>query len=84
MGSNYLKGTDGDKMSAFLATCGFNLRKLLRAFLWLVFQRTRPIQIVADPLCQDPPVSLKRLGIESPGIGYGHPGLNMGFPSAIA
>jgi IS5 family transposase len=32
------KGTKGDKMNAILASCGFNLRKLLRAFLWLVFK----------------------------------------------
>jgi len=35
MNRNYLKGTDGDKMNAILAGCGFNLRKLLRAFFWL-------------------------------------------------
>jgi IS5 family transposase len=29
---NYLKGKDGDKMNAILAGCGYNLRKLLRAF----------------------------------------------------
>jgi IS5 family transposase len=38
MDRNYLKGTDGDKMNALLAACGFNLRKLLRALLWLVFK----------------------------------------------
>lgn len=38
MDRNYLKGTDGDKMNAILAACGFNLRKLLRAFFWLLFK----------------------------------------------
>ena len=38
MDRNYLKGTDGDKMNAILAACGFNLRKLLRAFIWLLFK----------------------------------------------
>ena len=38
MDRNYLKGTDGDKMNAILAACGFNLRKLLRAFFWLIFK----------------------------------------------
>ncbi|HEX9778486.1 MAG TPA: hypothetical protein VGA63_10100, partial [Geopsychrobacteraceae bacterium] len=38
MDRNYLKGTDGDKMNAILAGCGFNFRKLLRAFIWLLFK----------------------------------------------
>lgn len=38
MDRNYLKGTDGDKMNAILAGCGFNFRKLLRAFFWLLFK----------------------------------------------
>jgi IS5 family transposase len=38
MDRNHLKGTDGDKMNAILAGCGFNLRKLLRAFFWLLFK----------------------------------------------
>jgi IS5 family transposase len=29
---NHLKGKDGDRMNAILSGCGFNLRKLLRAF----------------------------------------------------
>lgn len=36
MGKNFLKGTLGDKVNALLAGCGFNLRKLLRAFLRLL------------------------------------------------
>ncbi len=38
MDRNYLKGTDGDKMNAILAACGFNFRKLLRVFFWLIFK----------------------------------------------
>jgi len=38
MDRNYLKGTDGDKINVILAACGFNLRKLLRAFFWLIFK----------------------------------------------
>lgn len=34
---NYLKGTQGDSINAILAACGFNLRKLLRAFFGLFF-----------------------------------------------
>jgi IS5 family transposase len=34
MNRNYLKGSEGDKMNAVLAACGYNLRKLYRAFLW--------------------------------------------------
>ena len=38
---NHLQGKDGDRMNAILSGCGFNLRKLLRAFFlpfsrWLV------------------------------------------------
>jgi len=29
---NHLKGTEGDRMNAILSGCGFNMRKLLRAF----------------------------------------------------
>ena len=38
MERNYLKGKDGDKINAILAGCGFNLRKLLRAFLFWLFK----------------------------------------------
>lgn len=34
MNRNYLKGSEGDKMNAVLAACGYNLRKLYKAFLW--------------------------------------------------
>ena len=29
---NHLQGRDGDRMNAILSGCGFNLRKLIRAF----------------------------------------------------
>jgi len=37
MEHNYLQGKDGDRMNAMLAGCGFNMRKLLKAFLSLIF-----------------------------------------------
>jgi IS5 family transposase len=36
---NHLQGKDGDRMNAILSGCGFNLRKLLRAFFLSLFQR---------------------------------------------
>jgi hypothetical protein len=33
------QGKDGDRMNAMLSGCGFNLRKLLRAFFLPFFQR---------------------------------------------
>lgn len=46
MDRNYLKGTEGDKINAILAGCGFNIRKLLRAILlWLFKERFRGITI---------------------------------------
>jgi IS5 family transposase len=45
MDRNYLKGTDGDKMNAILAACGFNLRKLLRAFIWLLFKELERLRL---------------------------------------
>lgn len=45
MDRNYLKGTDGDKMNAILAACGFNLRKLLRAFFWLLFKELEGLRL---------------------------------------
>jgi len=49
MDRNYLKGTDGDKMNAILAACGFNLRKLLRAFLWLLFKKLERFKVLLRP-----------------------------------
>ena len=50
MERNYLKGIDGDKMNAILAACGFNLRKLLRALLWLVFKELERLKGLPTPL----------------------------------
>jgi len=49
MDRNYLKGTDGDKMNAILAACGFNLRKLLRAFIWLLFKELERFRTMIMP-----------------------------------
>src|SRR5215216_2694684 len=37
MKRNYLQGKNGDCINALLVGCGFNLRKLLRVFFWLLF-----------------------------------------------
>jgi len=37
MKRNYLQGKNGDCINALLVGCGFNLRKLLRVFFWLMF-----------------------------------------------
>lgn len=34
MGRNYLKGADGDQLNAILAAAGYNMRKLIAAFLY--------------------------------------------------
>jgi IS5 family transposase len=39
MERNHLQGKDGDRMNAILSGCGFNLRKLIRAFFLSFFQR---------------------------------------------
>jgi IS5 family transposase len=49
MDRNYLKGTDGDKMNAILAGCGFNFRKLLRAFIWLLFKELERLKSLLLP-----------------------------------
>ena len=36
MKRNYLQGKNGDCINALLVGCGFNLRKLLRGFFWLI------------------------------------------------
>ena len=46
MDRNYLKVTDGDKMNAILVACGFNLRKLLSALLWLVFKELERLKVL--------------------------------------
>jgi len=37
MERNHLLGPDGDRINAILAACGFNLRKLLKAFFLFLF-----------------------------------------------
>ena len=54
MDRNYLKGTDGDKMNAILAACGFNLRKLLRAILWFLFKELERLKTLLMPLTWPP------------------------------
>ncbi len=44
MDRNKLKGREGDRINALLSGCGYNMRKLLRAFLWLIFQWLRSKQ----------------------------------------
>jgi len=34
MQRNHLKGKEGDKINALLSGCGFNMRKLIKVFLW--------------------------------------------------
>lgn len=36
---NHLKGKEGDRINAMLSGCGYNVRKLLRAFFLLIFYR---------------------------------------------
>ncbi len=47
MDRNYLSGTDGDKMNAILAACGFNLRKLLRAIFWLIVKELERHKLIS-------------------------------------
>jgi hypothetical protein len=42
LGRNYLKGAEGDRMNAVLSGCGYNMRKLLRWLLFLLFS-ARPV-----------------------------------------
>ena len=53
MERNRLKGRAGDQLNALLSACGFNLRKLLRAFFcldWLEFVLWA-MRRLSDPLC---------------------------------
>lgn len=49
MDRNYPRGADGDKLNAILAACSFNLRKLLRAILWLVFKELERLRTMIMP-----------------------------------
>jgi len=48
LGRNYLKGKEGDKINALLSGCGFNMRKLLKAFFLWLFRELNWGQIPAD------------------------------------
>lgn len=75
MDRNYLKGTDSDKMNAILAACGFNLRKLLRAFLWLVFKELERLKSLLTLLNRPDWVTRELMH---------SPGLNMELYSIVA
>lgn len=75
MDRNYLKGTDGDKMNAILAACGFNLRKLLRALLWLLFKELEWLKVLLRPFFW-PDWAARRL--------ISRPGLNVKLQSHVA
>jgi len=51
MERNYLKGSEGDRMNALLAACGYNLRKLYKAFSWpeILAALHRLIRLFAPP-----------------------------------
>lgn len=75
MDRNYLKGTDGDKMNAILAACGFNLRKLLRAILWFLFKELERLKALLRPFTC-PPWAARELTTS--------PGLNVKLQSSFA
>jgi IS5 family transposase len=49
MGTNYLLGEDGNEMNAILSSAGFNLRKLLRAFLRQILEWVIRLRIALYP-----------------------------------
>jgi IS5 family transposase len=51
MDRNYLKGINGDRINAFLAGCGANLRKLLKVFLF-PFSKIRLFADILHYYCQ--------------------------------
>jgi IS5 family transposase len=42
MGRNWLKGEDGDRVNILMAAMGFNMKKLLRAFLYFILRSLWP------------------------------------------
>jgi IS5 family transposase len=38
---NYLKGVQGDKINAILSACGFDIHKLLRKIIFLLYKFTK-------------------------------------------
>jgi len=75
MDRNYLKGTDGDKMNAILAGCGFNFRKLLRAFIWLLFKELERLKSSLIRV---------RLLIKGPNDQVVSQGMSLSFQSSVA
>jgi IS5 family transposase len=75
MDRNHLKGTEGDQMNAILAACGFNLRKLLRALLWLLFKELERLKSLMMPFIL-PDWATK--------VQTTSPGLNLKLQSSIA
>jgi len=51
MDRNFLLGETGDRINAAMAACGFNMRKLLRAFLFWLFAILGPRQL-RTMMCQ--------------------------------
>jgi IS5 family transposase len=41
MGRNWLKGEEGDRVNILMASCGFNMKKLLRVFLCFALRSLR-------------------------------------------
>jgi IS5 family transposase len=60
MGRNWLKGEAGDRVNILMASCGFNMRKLLRAFLCLLAKSLRGLifmlRLKFFSLCETMPV----------------------------
>ena len=54
---NHLKGKEGDRINAMLSGCGYNMRKLLRAFFLLIFYRLF-FAAAGDQSCQRTAVSV--------------------------
>ena len=58
---NHLKGSDGDEMNVLLAACGYNLRKLLRAFFWPGFDGL--LSLMGGLLAAAKPISGRRAAL---------------------
>jgi hypothetical protein len=50
MKRNYLQDQAGDQLNALLAGSGFNLRKIMRVFFWLIFGWSEPALQMVLPL----------------------------------
>ncbi|NOY53032.1 MAG: IS5 family transposase [Deltaproteobacteria bacterium] len=59
MEHNHLQGKEGDRINAMFSGCGFNMRKLLRAFLCSIFKVFLSLQQTgSDRIDQDNPISM--------------------------